>query len=163
MPNAIISVGSNIGDKLKYCQDGIAALIRPGISTLKAQSLFYKTAPVDYTDQDWFINAAVKIETELTPLKLLDQLQAIQQNAGRDSHTIRFGPRTLDMDIIFYDDRIMRSDRLTLPHPRMHKRRFVLKPICDIDPQIIHPLIGKTVGQLLNELDDHLQHIEPYA
>ena len=163
MPSVIISVGSNIGDKLKYCKDGIAALTQPGISTLKAQSLFYKTAPVDYTDQDWFINAAVQIETELSPFGLLNRLQTIQQNTGRGKQTIRFGPRTLDMDIIFYDDRILRSDQLTIPHPRMHKRRFVLKPICDIDPQIIHPLIGKSVKQLLDELDDHLQHIEPYT
>jgi 2-amino-4-hydroxy-6-hydroxymethyldihydropteridine diphosphokinase len=163
MPTAFISVGSNIGDKLDYCRQGIADLTRPGVATLMAASPFYKTAPVDYRDQDWFINAALKIETHLTPFKLLDRIQAIQRAAGRIKQTVKFGPRTLDLDIVFYEDRVVRTERLIVPHPRMHKRRFVLQPICDIDPAILHPLLGKTVAQLLSELDDHRQQIEPYA
>jgi 7,8-dihydro-6-hydroxymethylpterin-pyrophosphokinase len=92
-------------------------------------------------------------------LQLLEILQAIQRDAGRTEKKIRFGPRILDLDILFYDDLVMESRRLCLPHPRMHKRRFVLKPICDIDPTIVHPTLGRTVADLLVDLDETHQRI----
>lgn len=160
-PTVIISVGSNLGDKLENCLKGIAALTESGKSILCETSRFFKTSPVDYTDQAWFVNAAVKIRTTLDPLALLDELIAIQQHAGRKSDTIRFGPRVLDLDILLYDDRVMRSPRLEIPHPRMHKRAFVLRPICDINPAIIHPVLGQTVADLLSRLNDDDQQIIP--
>jgi 2-amino-4-hydroxy-6-hydroxymethyldihydropteridine diphosphokinase len=155
---AYISVGSNIGDKLDNCQSGIKALTETGSSRVLARSGIYTTEPVDYEDQDWFINTVVKLETSHDPYQLLDQIEFIQRAAGRIKDSIRFGPRTLDMDIILYDDRIIDSERLV----RMHKRRFVLKPICDIDPSIIHPVLKKEMQFLLQRLGDDKQKVFEY-
>jgi 2-amino-4-hydroxy-6-hydroxymethyldihydropteridine diphosphokinase len=159
---AFISLGSNIGDKYRYCREGIAALESDAHTVVTSRSSFYRTAPVDYQDQDWFVNAVVRVETRRDPLALLALLNAIEARAGRKRGGIRFGPRTLDMDIIFYGGRIMADPALTLPHPRMHKRRFVLQPLCDIDPTIVHPVFHKTVQYLLDHLDDEGQEIHPY-
>ena len=156
-----ISVGSNLGHQLDNCLKGIAALTESGESVLVGVSRFFRTSPVDYTDQDWFVNAAVKISTTMAPLTLLENLVAIQQRMGRKVDTVRFGPRVLDLDILLYDDRVIRTPRLEVPHPRMHKRAFVLRPICDINPSIIHPVLGQTVADLLNRLDDEDQQVVP--
>ncbi|WP_319408880.1 2-amino-4-hydroxy-6-hydroxymethyldihydropteridine diphosphokinase [uncultured Desulfosarcina sp.] len=154
-----ISVGSNLGGKLDNCLKGIAGLVESGQALLLKTSRFYRTSPVDYADQDWFVNAAVKIGTTLKPSDLLDELIAIQQAMGRKADTIRFGPRVLDLDILLYDDRVIRTPRLEIPHPRMHKRAFVLRPICDIDPTIIHPVLGQSLADLLSRLDDDEQRV----
>ncbi len=156
-----ISVGSNLGGKLDNCLNGIAALMGPGKSVLLAASRFFRTSPVDFTDQEWFVNAVVKIGTTMEPLALLDELVAIQRQLGRNADAVRFGPRVLDLDILLFDDRVMRTPRLEIPHPRMHKRAFVLQPICDINPSIIHPVLGKTVADLLSHLDDEDQRVIP--
>jgi len=157
-----ISAGSNIGNRLLHCQNGIAGLRNSGMSTIKAQSRFYLTEPVGYTEQDWFINAVVKIETVLDPFQLLHELLSIQRNEGRTDNTIRFGPRILDLDILLYDDVVINSSRLVVPHPEMHKRRFVLCLICDIDSAIVHPVLKKTMYQLVADLDDKGQRIFHY-
>ncbi len=157
-----VSIGSNIGEKHLNCQYGISALKNSESTTLKNVSRFYRTAPVDYTEQDWFINVAVKIETRLDPFELLKELQSIQEKAGRKKNTVRFGPRVLDLDIIFYDALILKENGLSIPHPRMHKRRFVLQPICDIDPAFVHPEIKKSMVYLLDKLDDDKQGVVPY-
>ncbi len=156
-----ISVGSNLGGKLDNCLRGIAALTESAESSLLEASRFFRTSPVDYADQDWFVNAAVKIKTTLAPLVLLDKLVSIQQQMGRKTDAVRFGPRVLDLDILLYDDWVIRTPRLTIPHPRMHKRAFVLQPICDINPSIIHPVLGQTVADLLSHLDDEDQRVIP--
>jgi len=157
-----VSVGSNLGDRLKNCRDGIAALTAAGDVELEKQSPFYQTEPVDFKDQDWFVNCAVRISTGIDPLKLLKRLKRIETDAGGREKTIRFGPRILDLDIIFYDDRVIHSPELTIPHPRMHKRHFVLKPICDIDPDIVHPVLKESLFELLTRLDTKNQRIKPY-
>jgi len=157
--SVIISVGSNIGDKQANCQQGIDRLLASGNASLVKTSRFYRTSPVDFLDQDWFVNAAVKIETDLEPVELLGILQSIQQQVGRLKGGIRFGPRILDLDIIFYDQLVMKTPTLEIPHPRMHKRRFVLQPICDIDPDIVHPLLNIPLKSLLNQLDDNEQAV----
>ncbi len=159
---AYISVGSNLGPKLENCRTGVAALTRSDHIRLVAESPIYRTEPVDYLDQDWFINYAVKIETDLDPLRLLDTIDSVEQGAGRVRKGVRFGPRILDLDIILYDDMVMDHERLTIPHPRMHKRRFVLKPIYDIDPDINHPLLKQTIGFLLKNLPESEQRIIEY-
>ena len=159
---AFISLGSNIGNKIENCRKGVDALIRCDSVTLKAQSPCYKTDPVDYLDQDWFINYVIKIETSIDPFELLNRLKSIQRNAGRINDAIRFGPRILDLDIILFGDVVINSEYLTIPHPRMHKRRFVLKPVCDIDPEIIHPVFKKNMKYLLDSLDDEEHWIEEY-
>ena len=159
---AYISAGSNIGNRLENCQNSIAALTESGISTLKDKSPFYITEPVDYKDQDWFINIVLKIETILDPFQLLSRLKSIQQDAGRINDLIRFGPRILDLDIIMYDDIIINSSELIIPHPKMHKRRFVLKPFCDIDPTIVHPVLKMNMQSLLDNLDNKGQRLIQY-
>jgi len=159
---AYISTGSNIGEKCRNCRQGIDALTKGGISFLRDRSLFYATEPVDYKDQDWFINIVVKIETFFDAFELLEQLKKIESKAGRIGSEKRFGPRILDMDIIFYDDLVIKSPKLVVPHPRMHKRRFVLKPICDIDPTIVHPVLQKNMKYLLDKLGVEGQRIVQY-
>jgi 2-amino-4-hydroxy-6-hydroxymethyldihydropteridine diphosphokinase len=126
------------------------------------QSLVYQTEPVDYKDQDWFVNYVVKIETTLDPIALLDTLKLIEQDAGRTRDAVRFGPRLLDLDIILYDAMVVDTLKLVVPHPRMHKRRFVLKPICDIDPDIIHPVFHRTMQSLLEDLAAKDQRVTEY-
>jgi 2-amino-4-hydroxy-6-hydroxymethyldihydropteridine diphosphokinase len=159
---AYICVGSNLGNKLENCRLGVAELLRDETSRLVEQSLIYQTEPVDYRNQDWFVNYVVKLETTLEPLVLLDRLKSIEHHAGRPADSVRFGPRLLDLDIIFYDQTVMNHPRLVIPHPRMHKRRFVLKPICDIDPHINHPVYHRTVRSLLEDLDNTGQRIAEY-
>jgi 2-amino-4-hydroxy-6-hydroxymethyldihydropteridine diphosphokinase len=118
---------------------------------------------LDYLDQDWFVNYVVQIETQLEPLQLLHSIRTIQKEAGRKRDKIRFGPRILDLDIILYDVLTMNTSDLTIPHPRMHKRRFVLQPLCDINPKLIHPVLDMDMQSLLNALDDEKQRIQPYG
>jgi 2-amino-4-hydroxy-6-hydroxymethyldihydropteridine diphosphokinase len=101
----------------------------------------------------------IKLQTELDPFQLLDHIEHIQRAAGRLRDPIRYGPRILDLDIILYDDRIIDSERLVVPHPRMHKRRFVLKPICDIDPATIHPVLKQEMQFLLKRLEPDQQKV----
>jgi 2-amino-4-hydroxy-6-hydroxymethyldihydropteridine diphosphokinase len=150
-----------MGDPVRNCCRGIEALCAGPQVRLLAQSPFYWTEPVDFVDQDWFANAAIKIETQLSPWQLLQEIQAVQHSYGRKEQVIRFGPRILDLDIILYEDRIVDIPGLTLPHPRMHKRRFVLQPICDIDPSVIHPVIRKDMQTMLDQLIDNGQEIKP--
>lgn len=159
--HAYLSIGSNLGDPLQNCCKGVRALGEAADIELMARSPFYKTQPVDYLDQEWFINGALYVKTRLTPLQLLDCTQSIQKRLGRKPDTVRFGPRILDLDIIFYDDLVMETSRLTIPHPRAHKRRFVLQPICDIDPTVVHPGLGYNVQELLNQLVTDDQDIMP--
>ena len=159
---AFISVGSNLGDKLENCQQGVASLVQKSCR-LMAQSGIYRTEPVDYLDQDWFVNYVVQIKTRMQPLQLLHSIQRIQKEAGRGRDKIRFGPRILDLDIVLYDGLTMNTSDLTIPHPRMHKRRFVLQPLCDINPALIHPVFNVDMQSLLNALDDEEQRIQPYG
>ena len=151
-----------MGDRLQNCRQGITALNRCGQSRILAQSRVYMTEPVDYEDQDWFINMVIKLETTKDPFELLDTIKSVQRAAGRKRDVIRYGPRVLDLDIIFFDDLVLDSDRLVVPHPRMHQRRFVLMPICDIDPTIVHPLLKKDMQSLLDGLAEDEQKVIEY-
>jgi len=157
-----ISVGSNLGRKFENCRKGITALTSCGKCRLIDNSLVYQTEPVDYRDQDWFVNYVVKIETTLDPFSLLDTLKSIERDAGRTKDAVRFGPRVLDLDVILYDAIVIDTPKLVIPHPRMHKRRFVLRPICDIDPSIIHPVFHRTMQFLLESIDSEDQRITEY-
>jgi len=157
---AYISIGSNLGDKMANCLSGISDLDHTdGVHVVRVASC-YRTAPVDYLEQDWFINTVAKIETSLSPRGLLRGLKAIETKIGRKPPPVRFGPRILDLDIVLYDDIVIEQDNLVIPHPRMHERRFVLKPFCDIDPDVVHPVLGQTIADLLTQLDDIQQSIE---
>ncbi len=152
--DAYICIGSNLGDKRLNCQNGIDSLVNSDHTDLIQTSRIYRTDPVDYLDQDWFINQVIRVSTRLDPFQLLDCLKQIERCAGRTGPSVRFGPRILDMDIIFYENRVINHARLTVPHPRMHVRRFVLQPLCDIAPDLIHPVQLVPVQHLLANLDD---------
>lgn len=157
---AYISVGSNMGDPLANCRNAIKSLEDSADCRVTGVSPFYRTEPVDYLDQDWFVNAAVRLQTRLSPLELLAELHVIEAEAGRNRvDAVRFGPRPLDLDIIFYDDLVLDTPEITLPHPRMHERRFVLRPLCDMEGELIHPILKKMLHSLLEMLDDPNQKI----
>ena len=158
---AYIAVGSNLGDKQQNCIRGIDALEQMPEIVVTDRARFYKTAPVDYTDQDWFVNTAIRVTTELNPDGLLNRLKQVELEVGRKTGGIRFGPRVLDLDIIFYGDLVIDTETLEIPHPRMHKRRFVLRPICDIDPTVVHPVLNTSVEALLVAVNDPDQEIAP--
>ncbi|MFP4533411.1 MAG: 2-amino-4-hydroxy-6-hydroxymethyldihydropteridine diphosphokinase [Desulfobacterales bacterium] len=155
---AIVAIGSNMGDKMENSRKGISALDASGKIKVLSRSGFYLTEPVGYADQPWFINCAVMVETELTPRSLLQFLKKLEHDLGRRVGGIRNGPRVLDFDIIFYSDWVIESAELIIPHPRMQDRGFVLKPLCDIAVDWVHPIFQKTVGRLLAEMD--AQHEE---
>ena len=148
-----------MGHKRDNCLWGIAAIADGGHSRLSGRSKLYRTAPIDYLDQDWFVNCVIRIETRLDPYQLLSILKGLQEKAGRVKDTVRFGPRILDMDILFFDDAVIRHHDLILPHPRMHLRQFVLQPLCDIDPALHHPVLNRTVRYLLDHLEDRDQGV----
>ena len=151
---AYISIGSNLGDRLANCRKGIQAFDDRRQSWLQQCSRMYETEPVGFADQEWFINCVIEIRTILEPFALLDRAQAIQRSVGRVVDTMRFGPRILDLDILLYDNVVIESSRLIIPHPRMHERRFVLRPLCDLDASIIHPVLRQEGGYLLGQLPD---------
>lgn len=149
---AIIAIGSNMGDKMENSRQGIAALDASEKLKVLRQSGFYLTEPVGYADQPWFINCAVMVQTAFAPAALLQFLKKLEYDFGRRRGGIRNGPRVLDFDIIFYNDWVIESSGLIVPHPRMQERGFVLKPLCDIAVDWVHPIFQKKVGQLLEEM-----------
>ncbi len=153
MITAYICAGSNMGRKQANCAKGIARLTQSNDPKLVAHSRFYRTEPVDYAEQDWFVNAVFSVKTALSAPVLLDRLKQVEAELGRTCSAVRFGPRILDLDILLYGDWVIQTPALSIPHPRMHKRRFVLAPFCDIDPEIIHPLLGESMQTLLSRLN----------
>lgn len=155
MTTAYIALGSNLPSPAGNPQQTLEAAIEAlaALGHLSARSSFYTTDPVGYADQPAFLNAAVAIETTLAPEALLYRLLAIEQHFGRDrSHGIPNGPRTLDLDLILYGDHVLNSEQLTLPHPRMHQRAFVLEPLVEIASLQTHPTLHKTMKELLRAL-----------
>jgi 2-amino-4-hydroxy-6-hydroxymethyldihydropteridine diphosphokinase len=154
---AYISTGSNMGEKHDNCLKALAALGRTDTVTVESISRFYLTEPMEYEDQPWFVNAAAKVRTSLGPADLLALLKSFEIKYGRKENGIRFGPRPLDFDIIFFNDLIIETEKLIVPHPRMHNREFVLRPINDLAPELIHPVFNKSISQLLDELSSQNQ------
>ena len=149
---AYLGLGSNLGDKKKYLDDAVKALDSlPGCHVEKVSS-YLVTEPYGGVEQDDFLNACLCLKTMLEPEELLEKMHEIEQAAHRE-RIIRWGPRTLDLDILLYDDLVMDSDDLVIPHVEMHLREFVLKPLAEIAPNRRHPILLKTTQQLLNELD----------
>jgi len=149
---AYIGLGSNLGEKKDNCRKAIALLAKSG-RVVRASSL-YRTEPVGLAEQDDFVNAVVEIETILPPEALLDQCRSIENELGR-VRTVRWGPRTIDVDILLYGAVMIETPELTIPHPLLHNRRFVLVPLCEIAPHVMHPKLQRTASDLLLELRDH--------
>ena len=158
---AYIGVGSNLGDKVHQCEQGLREILRVDRHRLLARSSLYKTQPLGVLDQDWFVNAAIKIETDLEPHELLRSLREIESRLGR-RETFRWGPRAIDLDILFFDEETIQTGELIIPHPHLQERQFVLIPLVEIDPHLIHPVLKKTVLQLLENLKDD-QGVEKIA
>ncbi|MBI3812714.1 MAG: 2-amino-4-hydroxy-6-hydroxymethyldihydropteridine diphosphokinase [Nitrospirae bacterium] len=149
-----IGIGSNMGDRQAYCEEAVRLISGFSKTSLITVSSLYETAPLEMIDQDWFINCVAAVRTTLTPPELLRACQEVEQFLGR-KRSVRYGPRTIDLDILFYDDRIVREADLTIPHPRAHERRFVLEPLAEIAPELEHPALRKTASQLLKGMRNH--------
>jgi 2-amino-4-hydroxy-6-hydroxymethyldihydropteridine diphosphokinase len=150
---AAIAAGANLGDRSANIDRALCLLEGSEGIVFEACSGYYLTEPVGISDQPWFVNAALTIWTEFSPIALLRRLKELEAEAGRGEGGVRNGPRVLDLDIIFYGDRIIEGDGLSIPHPRMQERGFVLKPLVEIAADWLHPVYGKTVCALLRELD----------
>lgn len=153
--DAVIALGSNMGDRQGYLDGAVEKLDAVKGCRVRKVSGFLETPPYGVTDQADFLNGCLELETLLYPHELLDELHRIEKEAGRE-RILRWGPRTLDLDIIFYDDLILQDSDLCIPHVEMHKREFVLKPLSEIAPYRRHPVTGKTVQEMLEAVNSGL-------
>jgi 2-amino-4-hydroxy-6-hydroxymethyldihydropteridine diphosphokinase len=161
METILIGFGSNQGDSVAICRAAIQSLSEHSAIRVVRVSSFYRTAPVGFLGQEWFVNGVMLGATTLSPTELMDVLLAVEQSFGR-SRSLRWGPRTLDLDLLAYGERVMQLPELTVPHARMHERRFVLAPLAEIDPEWIHPVLRKSARVLLAGLSETAgQDVEP--
>ncbi|MFA5034764.1 MAG: 2-amino-4-hydroxy-6-hydroxymethyldihydropteridine diphosphokinase [Candidatus Margulisiibacteriota bacterium] len=147
---AYLGLGSNVGDREEYVEQACFLLEKNPYIQVTKRSANYETEPEGNSEQPKFINAAVEIRTKLAPQKLLDVCQEIEAALGRERE-LEWGPRTMDIDILLYDDMIVSDDNLQIPHPLMHERIFVLKPLREIAPRVIHPVLEKTIEMIYDE------------
>jgi 2-amino-4-hydroxy-6-hydroxymethyldihydropteridine diphosphokinase len=150
---AFLSLGSNVGDTRHHLKAAHQALGALGVS-VEEVSAFYASEPVDFKDQPWFLNQVIRVRTDLTPTELLRACLRTEYEQGR-RRDIAKGPRTLDIDILLYDDLILEGPELQIPHPRIPLRRFVLEPLAALEPNKIHPVLQDTLGSLLAKCQDN--------
>ncbi|MBI5681777.1 MAG: 2-amino-4-hydroxy-6-hydroxymethyldihydropteridine diphosphokinase [Deltaproteobacteria bacterium] len=153
MHTAFLSIGSNIGDSVKNCQNTIKSIAGHEEMEVIRVSSFYSTEPWGDIEQEWFTNCVVKIKTSLHAFQLLRHLQQIERDLGREEFAKGL-PRVIDIDILFFDNAVIGETILTIPHPHLHKRAFVLVPLMETDPLHIHPVIKKNIRELNQELED---------
>lgn len=153
LKTAYLSLGSNMGDRAANLEQALAALAEAGVRVAR-RSAVYETEPVDIVDQPWFLNCVVEAETELLPLGLLHTLQRIERELGRNRapEVSGRGPRTIDIDIVFFGQHVVRLPELTIPHPRLAERRFVLEPLRELAPELRHPVTRKKPAEMLAEV-----------
>jgi 2-amino-4-hydroxy-6-hydroxymethyldihydropteridine diphosphokinase len=144
-----LSLGSNVGDRRKHLREAFQRLEAAGQVVLV--SSFYETEPVEFTDQEWFLNCVVALETTKTPEQLMTALLQIEREMGR-RRTQNKGPRNIDLDILLFGDLVVDAPELSIPHPTMHLRRFVLEPLAEIAPEAWHPVLKKSARELLGDL-----------
>ena len=150
-----LCLGSNSGDRLKLIEQAVGFLNLAQDIKLIRTSALYETEPWGVKNQNWFLNMALEIKTSLSPQDLLVKLQNIERTLGRNREKeIRWGERPIDIDIIFYDNLVLESDVLTIPHKFMHKRAFVLVPLLELIPDFVHPVFNITISQLYDNLEE---------
>jgi 2-amino-4-hydroxy-6-hydroxymethyldihydropteridine diphosphokinase len=150
MVESLIAIGSNVGDRDGNLRRAIAALGRYG--KVSNVSSVYETEPMYFEDQGWFLNCVVALQTELSPRALLDGMHSIEAELGRQ-RSVPNGPRAIDLDILFYADEVISEPGLDVPHPKISERLFVLAPLREIRPTLVHPVLGKTVSEIASALD----------
>ncbi|HUS99159.1 MAG TPA: 2-amino-4-hydroxy-6-hydroxymethyldihydropteridine diphosphokinase [Candidatus Thermoplasmatota archaeon] len=145
MPIVLLGLGSNIGDKEEYINKAIDLISEVG--EVKKTSPLYLTEPVGNIKQEWFLNCVVEIKTDFYPKKLLSAFKSIERKLGRTKR-VKNGPRSIDIDILFYEDQIVKTKNLVIPHPLIQERLFVLQPLMDLNPHFIHPVLKKSIKEM---------------
>ena len=147
-----LALGSNLGDRLALLQGAIRHLNHSSLIRVEALSTIIETAPAGGPPQPSYLNCVAQARTRLAPRQLLQLLKAIEQGMGRTQEETRWGPRAIDLDILLYEEQIVDTPELTIPHPRLHERRFMLEPLAQLAPAARHPRLNKTVAELLELL-----------
>lgn len=151
---AYLGIGSNLGDPVQNCREALRQIsVLNGSEVLRRSSL-YRTEPVGVETQNWCVNGVAELRTSLPAMQLLKALQWVERSMGRE-RAERWGPRVIDIDILLFGQEIVNTEGLVVPHPEMHRRRFVLVPIAEIASYVIHPLYGVSMRGLLDRLEDH--------
>lgn len=153
MPIVYVGLGSNLNDKIKNLNEAIDLIAENSRINVLGRSSIYQTEPVGIKEQPYFLNMVLEIETALSPFELLDFLQGVERTMARKKE-IRWGPRNIDLDLLLYEDEVINSEKLILPHPRMHLRKFVLMPLAEVARDKIHPVYKKTITNLLQNLKE---------
>jgi 2-amino-4-hydroxy-6-hydroxymethyldihydropteridine diphosphokinase len=160
MKRIYIGIGSNLGDPGKNCLEAIERIGKIPKCSILGISNLYRTEPMGVEDQEWFINGAIVLSADLSPRYLLERLLAIEADMGRVRNGKHWGPRVIDLDILLFGRDIIHEENLFIPHPYMHERRFVLIPMIDLDPDLEHPLLGKSMSELLRAIPEDGQIVK---